>query len=249
MLTGQMAETLPSVRQNDELSRHAEDILMLEVNPSRELEVAAAGIAGGRAYGAEAGAVDVGADASKRNFIGYILAIHGENKFYALGRDVEGSPDAGVQIVDARIAQAEIRGSRRIAKHEFSRIAEGRGAAGAWSGNAIVASISLIRVADIAVGVGNSSARRSCSQRLRRNTVPQLPFWRMVFPPNLGLISGMHCPAVGSYVLLHDVAVIASGVPDRYVKTPDSAHPPARVLTKRLSEPNPPLPKGSWYTP
>lgn len=101
----------------------------LEVDPAGELEVAAAGVAGGAANSPEVGVVHVGLNAAEGDLVGDVLAIGTEDELQPFG-DAEGAADAAVEAVRTGVAQTfEGQGTRRIAEGECLWIAVGAGAA------------------------------------------------------------------------------------------------------------------------
>lgn len=79
----------------------------LEVDAARELEVAAAAIAGRAGHGSEVAAIDGCLDPAEVNLTRKVLAIRAEDEFSSL-RNVESTPDTGVEFIGARVAQAVV---------------------------------------------------------------------------------------------------------------------------------------------
>src|ERR1700733_141430 len=132
----------------------------LEVEPSRELEVAAAGIACGTRRSSKVSGVHTGSNTTKCHLVGYVLAVHSEDELYPLWCQVEASTDTGVHVVDAGISQpVEGHHARRIAKHEIPGVAER--ASGSSTGNRRActgdSTSPLGRSGDITIEVGHAS--------------------------------------------------------------------------------------------
>src|SRR6185437_421229 len=110
----------------------------LEVDAAGQLEVA---VAFGRTYRAKVSAAPCCLDSTKGVLVGHVQTIHFEDELHTLGRDIEASPNAGIQFVGARVPQLIRRRSRRVADLADSRLFWSCRAVGIWSGEGIAVNV------------------------------------------------------------------------------------------------------------